>query len=114
MAVYCHCAACRRASGAAMAAWLLVPQAAFVYSQGYPRCFLSAPLVQREFCPHCGTALLIRPLAVDRKLVRVALAALDDPCAVRPQAHIWTQSRLPWVELGDDLPRYAEEGPFAD
>lgn len=93
-----------------MAAWLLTPAPTFHYTQGYPRCFLSTPQVQREFCPQCGTALLIRPLR--SPLIRVSLIALDTPHPLIPQAHIWTSARLPWVQIDDQLPHYAEEGPF--
>jgi len=36
----------------------------------------------------------------------VTLATLDDPAALPPAAHIWMQDRLPWVILGDSLPRH--------
>ena len=31
---------------------------------------------------------------------------LDEPSAVRPDVHIYTRSRLPWVELPDDTPAF--------
>jgi hypothetical protein len=105
--VYCHCIQCRRASGSAMTAWVLLEATRFSYSQGYPRCFLSTPEVQREFCPLCGTPLLIR--TVHGGFVRVAQAALDVPTVLIPEAHIWTRHRLSWLRLSDGLPTYRDD-----
>jgi hypothetical protein len=43
----------------------------------------------------------------DLTFVDVTLASLDDPAAFAPDSHAWTMSRVPWLELGDELPRYA-------
>jgi hypothetical protein len=32
--------------------------------------------------------------------------ALDDPTALAPVAHVWVQDKLPWVIIGDSLPRH--------
>jgi hypothetical protein len=36
----------------------------------------------------------------------VSIASLDTPEAVPPTLHIWTASKIPWFDTGDDLPRY--------
>ena len=28
-----------------------------------------------------------------------------------PEYHTWIDSRLPWFDIDDDLPRYADDGP---
>jgi hypothetical protein len=38
--------------------------------------------------------------------IQVALGSLDQPQRVRPQDHVWVQSRIPWFEVADDLPRF--------
>jgi hypothetical protein len=61
-----------------------------------------------------GDPLLLRPmrhavdLASDRnpRLIDVGIARLDDPAAVEPSLHIWTESRIAWFETADHLPRY--------
>ncbi len=40
--------------------------------------------------------------------VQVTLGSLDRPQDVRPDDHVWTQSRLTWLEVADDLPRFAQ------
>jgi hypothetical protein len=36
----------------------------------------------------------------------MTLASLDDPAAFPPECHAWTTSRVPWLGLGDGLPRH--------
>jgi hypothetical protein len=36
----------------------------------------------------------------------VRAGTLDNPAAVRPDVHIFTRSKLPWVTLPDDVPQF--------
>ena len=36
----------------------------------------------------------------------VRLSTLDDPTVFKPDAHIFTRSKLPWVRLADDVPAF--------
>ena len=38
--------------------------------------------------------------------IQVATGSLDEPERVRPQDHVWVESRIPWFEIHDDLPRF--------
>jgi hypothetical protein len=56
-------------------------------------------------CPACQTALWSdyggRPAL---RFVRVG--PLDDPAALPPDVHIFTRSKLPWVELPEAVPAF--------
>ena len=39
------------------------------------------------------------------------IASFDDPSALPPEYHIFTESRIPWFETSDALPRYPDAGP---
>ena len=109
---YCHCRMCQRASGAPLVAWIGWPAERFALIRGEPASFASSAKGVRSFCPACGSQLLFRdPRGAGE--VEVTLASLDDPAAFRPQEHIWTASRFPWLELADRLPRY-EGAPPSD
>ncbi len=41
----------------------------------------------------------------------INLVTLDDPVRLAPQYHIWTDSRIPWFDTADDLPRHKGNGP---
>ena len=103
-ALYCHCRMCQRAHGAPVVAWLSVPIAAFAVTKGEPAAYRSSAEAFRHFCANCGTPSTWRA-ADDPSDVDVSIASLDDPAGVVPQLHLWTESRLPWLELADPLPR---------
>ncbi len=56
-------------------------------------------------CPDCQTAVWSdygrRP---GLRFVRVG--TLDDPAALPPDVHIFTRSKLPWVQLPENVPSY--------
>jgi hypothetical protein len=109
---YCHCRLCQRSSGAPALAWASFPERAVVYVKGAPSIYRSSSHGQREFCGACGCQIAYRE-SEDATTVDVNLATLDDPGALRPEYHVWTMSRIPWFDVADDLPRYADAGPDA-
>lgn len=104
-ALYCHCGMCRRAHGAPVVAWLTVPLEAFTVTAGAPVAYRSSAKAWRHFCGRCGTPLTWRE-AENPRLVDVSIASLDNPEAVEPNVHVWTDSRIAWFETADRLPRY--------
>lgn len=110
-ALYCHCRMCRRAHGAPVVAWLTVPSAGFAIITGEPAGYRSSADATRSFCGRCGTPLTWQAVG-NPTLIDVSTASLDNPAAVAPTLHLWTESRIPWFETADLLPRYpANERP---
>jgi hypothetical protein len=107
---YCHCRLCQRSSGAPVLAWAGIPIARFSYATGTPASYRSSSHGVRDFCARCGTQIAFRDTDSATR-VDVNVATLDDPGAIEPEYHIWVASRVPWLEIADDLPRYADEGP---
>lgn len=103
---FCHCRLCQHAGGAPVVAWGRWPADRFAWVRGEPRRFASSAKGERSFCPRCGTPLTFVDPS-DPTFVDVTLASLDDPAAFPPRSHAWTMSRVPWLEIGDELPRYA-------
>jgi hypothetical protein len=110
---FCHCSVCRRSSGAPVLAWLTIPFSGFRYTDGNAGKYDSSAGFTREFCISCGTQIAFRarenPGTID-----VTLCSLDDDSCVAPQYHIWCQSKLDWLAIEDDLPRYCDAGPDGD
>lgn len=104
-ACYCHCDDCRRNCAAPVVAWLGVPLAAFAWTGEAPQVRESAPGVRREFCATCGT-----PMGFEADHypggMHLYAATLDDPTDFRPTFHVNWPSRLPWLPIDDDLPKY--------
>ena len=103
---YCHCRMCQRSAGAPVMVWAEVPEGALAWTRGEPRAYRSSPGWERLFCPDCGTQLVFRNHCEGTFDINVV--TLDDPAAASPAYHIWTESRLPWFEIKDELPRHRE------
>jgi len=101
---YCHCAMCRRLSGAPVSVAAIFPRAAYRPVRGTSKVYMSSPGVARHFCPDCGSQLFW--VQESRGTWDVWIGALDEPERVRPLGHIFTAEALPWFHVADDLPRF--------
>jgi len=106
-ACFCHCASCRRASGAPLVSWGTFAREALRVTRGVMREYHSSGQVWRGLCATCGTALTYRHAARAGE-IDVTLATLDDPTAIAPRMHVWVEDRLPWVVIGDGLPQFPQ------
>jgi hypothetical protein len=68
----------------------------------------SGAVVSREFCGRCGTPLFSGSSAFPQSKT-VKIAALDNPPAISPIAHMHTENRIPWACIDDGLPRYLKQ-----
>ena len=103
----CHCAQCRRHSGGPCLSFVHFPVAAFRWVGTAPTRYRSSAFAERGFCPTCGsTVSMHEEVLADR--VQIAVGSLDAPDRVSPDDHVWTQSRVAWFDLKDDLPRFAQ------
>lgn len=101
--VHCHCASCRRATGAPVVDWVSFPLASWAVVKGEPGLFRSSPHVERQFCRDCGTPLTYRSLRLDGE-IDVTVGSLDHPELAVPDCHSFFGSRLPWMQLDTHLP----------
>ena len=101
----CHCAACRRASGAHVLGWVSFPKSEFRYTSALPAEFRSTAKVVRSFCQECGTALTYWneewPNDID-----VTIGSLDAPDALPPADHTWMSDAVAWDKPADGLPQF--------
>ena len=104
----CHCRLCQKAIGAAFNARILFRVEA-VAIEGPAATVNSSPDLQRGFCPECGTTLFSRRASAG--VIGLTTGSLDDPSLFRPQMHIWTSSRQPWVTIEDGLPQFEGAPP---
>ena len=102
---YCHCESCRRAVGSAFVAWGTVDASGFQIVAGDLRVVNTSKDVARGFCADCGSSLTYQH-ALRSSEIDFTLASLEIPSMYAPQAHIWVQDKLPWVQLNDGLPQY--------
>jgi hypothetical protein len=104
----CHCRNCQKAMGSPFFARALFEQSALTV-EGETGCYASSDLLDRVFCPKCGTRLFAwRKVGT---MAGVALATFDDRNAFAPTAHIWVSEKMDWVKLDEGLPQYPEMAP---
>ena len=111
--VHCHCASCRRATGAAFATYAGFRDTNVEFTKGKPKRFASSPGVARSFCAACGSPLAFQGGRWPGE-THILVASLDDPGVLRPQAHVFFGEHLKWLDLADGLPRFrttASAGP---
>jgi hypothetical protein len=101
---HCHCESCRKATSSPFTTWFTVEKKHITFSGLQPTAYHSSPGVTRTFCPRCGSPLsyetVERPDVIDLYAV-----CLDDHSTFKPTKHVLWSEHVPWVELGDKLPR---------
>ncbi|MFB2864715.1 GFA family protein [Aeromonas sp. MdU4] len=102
---FCHCRDCQQTTGAPVAAWMDFRVEQVQWLRGTPTEYASSDVIRRGFCATCGSTLSYRSTQYPDYLT-LAIASLDNPAAVAPTYHIYTDSQLPWLRLSDEHPRY--------
>jgi hypothetical protein len=109
---HCHCVWCRRAHGAPIVTWFGVPVAAFRFDAGTDdvRWYASSEKSERGFCTQCGSTMFFRSTLAPGE-IHIALASADGPIDRAPEAHIFYEAHVDWLDVGDDLPKVEREAP---
>ena len=106
----CHCRDCQRITGSAFVINLWI-ETKFVEAQGTPKsCELKGGSGQPHevfFCERCGVYVWSRYAGAPGDFRFVRGGTLDNPDAVRPDVHIYTRSKVPWLQLPPDAPAFA-------
>ena len=110
---YCHCSRCRKFTGSAHAANIIVDPKQFEWLGGedlvgrfeHPEARHYATC----FCKNCGSSLPW--LAQSGRSVVIPAGTLDEDPGIRPRHNIFWDSRAPWREEVGELPCYAELPP---
>ena len=103
---YCHCADCRRLTGAPVAAFAAFERIE-IHPPLSPRSF--APGVARWACSECGSALAATYDYLPGQTY-VPLGILDDASGYAPQMHCHAESAISWLNIADELPRHSASG----
>ncbi len=97
---YCHCASCRKHTGAPVAAYAGYTTDKVTFTTGGPAFYASSPGVRRGFCAVCGATLTYQG---DRwpGEIHLHVGSFDDPAAFPPRGQAFPQERLPWLHLAE-------------
>jgi hypothetical protein len=105
----CHCLNCQRQTGSAFVINAIIETERLELLAGDPQ-QVDVPRgkagKQQIFrCPTCQIAVFSRYTRASTRFVRAG--TLDDPSRIAPDVHIYTRSKLPWVELPDSVPAFS-------
>lgn len=106
--LYCHCADCRAATGADYVTTAFFPTDSLTITGALlDKVFTSANGNQtaRRACTECGTFLFDTSDAF-RHLTGIFTETIAAPFRAAPSCHMWVESRLSGLEIGDGLPEY--------
>jgi hypothetical protein len=103
----CHCAQCRKASGAEFATNATVASEHFEITSGKELLAEYAHTTgqPRVFCGRCGSPIIKR-FENEPEKVRIRLGCLDSDIEERAVAHAWVCEKPNWSDIHDDLPQF--------
>jgi len=104
--LHCHCESCRRHTSSPVSTFVCLPKARFRYTRGNPVVYASSPGVRRTHCGRCGS-----PIAYEsdrHEQIDLYVGTLDEPGLIEPSCHVHAAAQLPWFEMADELPRFAQ------
>lgn len=102
---FCHCRHCQKSTGSVVGAWMDFKREQVAWLTEPPTEYASSEHVRRGFCPHCGSQLSFRDLRYEQYLT-LSISTLNEPNAIKPNYHIYTDSQLEWFNIQDNCPRY--------
>ena len=106
-AMNCHCANCRRTTGAAFKPFAGIARDKLSVIRGADKLTTYGDEANHDaHCGRCGS--LLYSVVRDGAFVHVAMGTLVDDPSIRPTAHIFVGSKAPWFVITDDLPQYQE------
>jgi hypothetical protein len=111
---HCHCSRCRKHSGAAVSTQGRVRRQDFRLVSGEETLRAYRPAegaAVKVFCTRCGSSLFGGTWP-DGPEVSIRLGSVDGDPGIRPQYHTFVDSKTPWEEITDDLPRFP--GPLPE
>lgn len=110
---YCHCSRCRKVSGSAHSASILIKPEQLKWTRGEEAVGWFAPEQAKHFatafCRHCGSSL--PALTKSQMAVIVPAGSLDDDPPLRPTQNIFCDSDAAWYVEASQLPRYDQLPP---
>jgi hypothetical protein len=101
----CHCATCRRASGAPTVAWLTFDRGQVRILTGLPRVFRSSHGVVRQFCGTCGSQLTYETVS-SPTTIDITTVSMDNPNQFPPTMEVWLEHRVPWQTANHSLTQF--------
>lgn len=99
----CHCTSCQRETGSAFAINALIESSEVRLTKGeiewrrIPSASGAGQVLAT--CGHCRTVLWSHYSAAKDRVAFIRVGALEEGHGIEPDIHIYTRSKVPWVEI---------------
>ena len=104
----CHCRMCQRWTGMAAGTGAFFDLDSFRFTKGEPARFMTSPILERHFCPECGTHIGHSYAAGDMSnLESIFIGTLDEPLEIEsPSFYFGVEDHLAgWIQLQEGVPQ---------
>jgi len=106
----CHCLDCQRITGGAFVINMWIESRCVEADRSGLKSYLlkggSGQKHEVFFCPTCGTYVWSKYHIAPGDCLFVRAGTLDDPSVIKPDVHIFTRSKVPWLELPKDARKF--------
>ncbi len=106
----CHCRDCQRLTGGPFVINVWIERGFVDPGSVTPKSFRLSGGSGKDhdvfFCDICGTTLWSNYQIAPGDALFVRAGTLDNPEAVTPDVHIYTRSKLPWLQLPEGVPAF--------
>ena len=112
----CWCRDCQRIASGSATVNVLFSEEAVRYTGQMTTLRLTADsgnIVERGFCPHCGSQMYSKTIERSGMPMRVRAGTLDDPELMAPTAIIWADSAPRWANFDPNLTIHPKGPPAA-
>jgi ubiquinone/menaquinone biosynthesis C-methylase UbiE len=105
-AVHCHCTMCRRWNGAGYTTWFAIQKdhLRIVAGNDHLQRYQSSDHAGRLFCSACGSSLF-GDSSRTPDVMYIVRGPVPGEIDAAPAGHQCIESLVPWIEIGDELPR---------
>jgi len=103
---YCHCSECRRFSGSAfsVAGGISKEKLKIISGNKNIKYYCKREVAKLAFCNLCGSSLFSDNFR--KGLFHIRFGILNEEPSLKPQLHIFVESKVPWFEILDNLPQF--------
>ncbi len=107
----CHCSECQNLTGTAFALNAIIESSLVEVDGEVSEVTLPTPSGHGQTltrCAECGVTIYSSYLSRKGKLRYIRVGTLDSPQECPADVHIFTSSKLPWLQLSDAVPVYQD------
>jgi hypothetical protein len=94
----CHCADCRRATGAAVSTYVGVEWEQTEFSTGSPSTYRSSEGVKRTYCADCGSPIAYQGERWPSE-IHFFVGLFERAEDLVPQEQVYAAEKLPWLHI---------------